>query len=516
MRKPSLALAFVLAAAAVACQVPTLQGGSNSNDRSDGGNQGETLLTGAMTVSPDGKYALMQRNQTSVLLDIEGKKAREMPEQVARFVFAKGGGTAIAVLQDGVTVVSYELASGAERWRGKPDFERGAATLARLSDDGKHLVLGAADQVLVIDGDTGKERGKVAVGSMPGELTFIPGTSRALLVGATSWADHKPSTAVIDVDLATLASKRIDVPNCSAPVDVLPDASRAFLSPTFCEEARANTPKEQWTNPDPVSVIDLGAEGPHFLKNLPGFGPTAMDHEGQQVEAYLDMKRIDESMFADKAAIPDKSGPRYHIMTIDPKTLAFQLSPVGNVLPRFAMTRDGKSLLVDATVQQVRGEASVKVSLDASGHVSVSASLFGKTDSLFGLFDLGARAYTPFSGPTAALDRFVQMGDNNHVYGLAMSLDGLGGDLFRIDLDTRSVTTLGKNLRDIGLLADGKTLLLRERLPAVQVTVGGATSWYRRERYSLSTDGVTYSISVEFQDSTPFLSGATCTESHDC
>jgi hypothetical protein len=515
MRRSSLALALVLAAAAAACNVPTVEGGSNANDRSRGGDQGETLLTGAMVVSPDGKYALMQRNQTSVLLDIEGQSAREMPEQVARFIFAKGGSTAVAVLQDGATVVSYELASGHERWRSQPELEHGAATMARLSDDGRYLVLGAADQVLVVDGGSGVAQGKVSVGSRPTELSFVPGTSRALVVGSTVWTNHLPSTAVVDVDLATLDSHQVAVPNCAAPIDVLPDASRAFLSPTFCEEDHASTPKQQWTNPDPVSVIDLAPAGPAFVKNLPGFGPTAMDGAGQRVVAYLDMKRIDESMFADKAQIPDKSGPRYHIMTINPKTLAFELAPVGEVLPRFALTRDGTSLLVDATVQQVRGEVSVKASITTSG-VSVSASIFGGTDSLFGLFDLAAHTYTPFTGPAASLDRFVQAADGKHVFGLTMTADGLGGDLFRIDLETKSVTALGKSLRDIGLLPDGQTLLLRERLPAVQADYNGTPGWFRREQYSLSLDGINASITIQFQDSIPFQTTPVCSDTHDC
>src|SRR6185437_2093068 len=121
-------------------------------------------------------------------------------------------------------------------------------------------------------------------------------------------------------------SKHVGVPNCTAPIEVLPDASRALLSPTFCEEGKASTSKDQWTNPDPVSIIDLPADGPHFLKNLPGFGPVAMTPDKTRAVAYLDMQRIDESMFEDKSKIPSKTGPRYHIMTIDPKSLAYELS----------------------------------------------------------------------------------------------------------------------------------------------------------------------------------------------
>src|SRR6266566_346164 len=90
-----------------ACTRPVVEGGSNANDRSNGGEQGEELLTGAMVISPDGKFVIAQRNQTSVLLDVGAKSARELSEQVDRFVFAKSGGSGIAVLHDGATVVSY-------------------------------------------------------------------------------------------------------------------------------------------------------------------------------------------------------------------------------------------------------------------------------------------------------------------------------------------------------------------------------------------------------------------------
>ena len=508
---------LLLAASVAACTAPTApQGGSNGNDRSNGGEQGETLLTGAMVVSPDGKFALMQRNATSVLLDVENRRVRELPVQVDRFVFAKTGGWGIAVLANRAGVVRYDLATTSETWRTTPAFLTTAgAMLARLSDDGRNLVLGDADRVLVLDAEKGDVRGAAKVGSIPAELAFVPGTSRALIVGTTRWANHLPDTDVVDVDLVSLATTRTSVPNCTAPIEVLPDASRALLSPTFCEEGQA-TSKGQWTNPDPVSVIDLAADGPHFLKNLPGFGPVAMDPSSHRAVAYLDVERMDEAMFTDKAKIPSRSGARYHIMTIDPKTLAYDLSPVGNVLPRFAMAKDGKALLVDATVQQVRGEATVKATIDGSGRVTVAVELFGKSASLFGLFDLEAKTYAPFGGPAASLDRFVQMGDGARVFTLKLSADGSGGDLYRIDVQAKTATSLGKNLRDIGLLADQKTMLLRERLPAVQVKTNTSVDWFRREKYCFSLDGITCTSEIEFQDSKPFQSGPSCTDYHDC
>lgn len=515
MRKSLVLFGLMLAGCTVPAGLP--QGGNNGNDRSDGGDQGEELLTGAMVVSPDGKFALMQRNETSVLLDIDARSARELPEQVERFVFAKGGGRGFAVLPDREAVVAYDLASMSELWRTTPAFlSTGGAMLARLSDDAQDLVLGDVGRLFVLDAQSGDIRGTVALDSDPQELTFVPGTSRALIVGTTRWTDHLPITTITDVDLLDLSSKSTGIPNCSAPIEVLPDATRALLSPTFCEEGTSSTSDPTWTNPDPVSVIDLLADGPHFLKNLPGFGPVAMDAEGHRAVAYLDVERMDPSMFDDPEQVPDAGGKRYHIMTIDPKTLAYDLTPVGEVLPRFALAKSGKELLVDATVQQVRGEATLQATLDSNGKLTLSVELFGEVDSLFGVFDLDTKAYVPFSGPPATLDRFVQMADADRVLTLKTRADGMGGDLFRIDLGARTTTNLNRSLRDIGLLADGETMLLRERLPALQVTTDAGIDWYRQERYCFSLDGVTCFDSVDFTDSTPFQSGPACSDYHDC
>jgi hypothetical protein len=470
-----------------------------------------------MVVSPDGKFVLMQRHQTSVLLDVDARVARELPEQVDRFVFAKSGGRGIAVLPDRKGIVMYDLASMTERWRTVPAFQStDGAMLARWSDDGRHLVFGDIGRIFVLDGESGAIRGTVAMDGNPEELSFVPGTNRALVVGTTRWTDHKPTTSVADVDLASLKTSAIGIPNCTAPIDVLPDASRALLSPTFCEEGTASTTQQTWTNPDPVSVIDLTADGPRFLKNLPGFGPVALDPQARRAVAYLDVQRMDPSMFDDKSKVPDASGKRYHIMTIDPKTLSFDLTPVGDVLPRFAMAKTGNQLLVDATVQQFRGGATAQATIDSSGRLTVKVELFGKTDSLFGVFDLDSRAYVPFTGPAAPLDRFVQMGDADRVFTLKTRADGSGGDLYRIDLGAKTATSLDKSLRDIGLLADGTTLLLRERLPAVQVKTNTEVDWYRHEQYCFSLDGITCLSTVEFTDSKPFQTGPACNDYHDC
>jgi len=335
-------------------------------------------------------------------------------------------------------------------------------------------VTGASLQVL--DGSTGKSRG---MAQLPSNATFaaeVPGKNAMLIAGDTSWSAHKPSTPVVRVDLSNAQITRTDVPNCNAPIQVLPDASRALMSPTFCDEGVQSTSSgDTWTNPDPVSIIDLDSSL-HFLKNLPGFGPVALRTDGSLAVAYLDTKRMDPSMFDDKSQVPSASGPEYHLMLIEPKTLSFTLTPIGDALPRFAMTRDGKGLLVDASVKiktRIKASANGSVSIGPNGitgEVSASASIFSDK-SPFGYFDLGNKSFTGFAGVQAGLDRFVQLADGKTVIALEKRSDGLGGIPHAIDLETKVVTTLAEpsgtsGIRDIGLLADGKTLLVRVRMPA--------------------------------------------------
>ncbi len=516
MRTHAFVFTLIVATSGVlsGCVMPTVEGGANAHDRSNGGEQGERLPTGSMSVSSDGQYAIMQRNETTVLLDVANRTTREFPEQVQRFIFAKSGPRGFALFADGQTVVSYKLPNLDEEWRATPELSM-EATLARLSGDDAHLVLGDAARILVLDASNGEMRGEIDVGSYPDQLTFVPDSARALVVGTVQWDDHLPSTRVVDVNLDTLDARSVEVPNCNAPLVVLPDASRAFLSPTFCEEGRSPGETATWTNPDPVSVIDLGEDGPTFVKNLPGFGPVSMDDDGSLAVAFLDVERMDETMFDDEEKIPSRTGDRYHIMTIDPDTLAYELTPVGDLLPRFAMTRNGGALLVDATVQHFRGKAKVEATLDSNGRVTVKVDVFGSVDSLFGLFDLETHEYAPFSG-RAPLDRFVQMGDEERVFTLVTRWDGMGGDLYRIDIPSETTTSMNWSLRDIGLLSDGETMVLRERLPAVSVETDAGLDWYRRERYCFSKDGVTCLWDVEFEDSVPFMSGPNCTDYHDC
>jgi hypothetical protein len=502
MKRPLGFLVLAPLLALTACSAPVdgaPQGGANANDRTSGNAEGERLETGAMAVSPSGGYIVARRNATTLIVDVAGKKLTELDLVGERFVFSKRREVVYAVLANLEGVVAIDLVTTRELWRTVPAFTSNAgAFLARVTDDDTTLLVADLDRVFRLDPETGDVRGVTAsVGERPVDLELLPGDAKALVVGSTTWTDGAPHTPVSMIDVAAGAVSTIDVPNCAAPISVLPDGSRALLSPTFCApdaEGRA----KGWKNPDPVSVIDIAAAQAAplaFVKNLPGFGPVSLLADGRAV-AYLDTKRMDPAMFDDQAQVPGAGAAQYQLMLIEPRSTKFELAPIGAQLPRFAPTRDGQSLLVDASVQVVRSEATASITIDPSGKITAQVGgAFGDTSgSLFGVFDLQTKSYVPFTGPAASLDRFVQLGDGSQVF--TLKDNGRGGDLFGIDVGARTSTDLGRSLRDIGILPDGKTLVLRIRL---EPTADG----YLREELCFSTDGRTCSSTIQYRSPTP-------------
>ncbi|MFO0735431.1 MAG: hypothetical protein U0270_06110 [Labilithrix sp.] len=477
------------------------EGGANANDRSSGNGDSELLETGAMAVSPTGDYIVARRNTTTLIVDVKGSSLTELPLAAERFLFAKSKNVVYVVLPDREGVVALDLGSTKELWRSEPIFEAEARTvLARLSDDDRTLLLADDSRVLFLDSETGDIRFATSSAAGIVDLDLLPGGKSAIAVGTTRWEDGGPHTPVSLVPLDGSASKTIDVPNCAAPIAIVENGSRALLSPTFCTPS-AELRKQGWSNPDPVSVIDIDASKNElsFVKNLPGFGPVAL--LGGTAVAYLDTKRMDPAMFSNPAQVPGKDAKQFQLMTIDPKSLAFDLHPVGDTLPRFAPSKDGKSLLVDASVSVERTEmggdvkASIELTPDGQLEAQVTVGAFGDASgSLFGVWTLDSKHYTPFQGPAASLDRFVQIADGSQVF--TLKNNGRGGDLYSIDLAARASFDLGMSLRDIAILPDGKTLVLRVRL---EPTADG----YLREDFCFSLDARTCVSTVHYQSPTP-------------
>ncbi len=494
-----LAVAVILGCSGLACGNVggTEEGGANGNDRTNGGDEGEVMETGAMAISPSGAYIVARRNTTTLIVDVNAKKYTELEIVGERFAFSKKRDVVYVVLAGTSGAMAIDLKTATTLWKVTPAFtsSRGAF-LAKVTDDDTQLLVADYDRVFFLDAQTGDVKRTAKVGAGPVDLELLPGEKHAVVVSSTTWGeDGGPHTPVSLVDVAKEGVATIDVPNCAAPI-AIPDASRVLLSPTFCQPGKESAPKEGWKNPDPVSVIDIDGDAGSlkFIKNLPGFGPVAMTEAGKAI-AYLDMKRIDPAMFEDPSQIPSATGPQYHLMTIDPKTTKFDLHAIGASLPRFAPSTDGRSLLVDASVTMLRSEASATVTFGPSGIKAEVKGAFGdNSGALFGVFDLETKKYTPFQGPAASLDRFVQLGDGSRVF--TLKNNGRGGDLFSIDMASRTSSDLGRNLRDIGILPDGMTLVLRIRLSA---TADG----YLREEFCITRDAQTCLSSILYTSPVP-------------
>lgn len=483
--------------------------GANQNDRSSSV-EGEDLRSGAMVVSPSGRFIVMQRNTDTVLYDAPAATYHELEKRLVRVAFAKTSDTFFALTNDGA-LVAVDASTRATRWSlAIPGAA--ATTMLRVSPDDAALVLATSAGTHVVDARSGSLTRTVSAAASARYAGFVPNAARALVVGPTLWRDGGPHTPVYAVDLASNApaAPSVDVPNCESPIEVLPSGARAFLSPTYCSPGAQAVPGETWTNPDPVSVIDLAGSTMTFVKNLPGFGPVAMSKDGARIVAYLDVKRMDPAMFEDPKQVPWSEGQRYHLMTIDPTTLRFSLAPIGNAIPRFAMTADGRGLLVDASTKatsrtKIAARASVSVGADGIAvQAETNLDVFGSA-SAFGHFDLLGQRFVSFSGPRAPLDRFVQLAGGRYVVTLATRADGFGGTPYLIDLAGRTTAALdgdySRGVRDIGLSADGSLALVRVRLPAV-IKDGG---YYGREALCVSPDGrcggsftATYEASVPF------------------
>jgi hypothetical protein len=513
----------------------TAVAGANQNDRSNG-KDGDDLRTGAMVVSPSGRFIVMQRNTVTLIHDVAAATYHELSVPFVRVAFAKRSDTVFASVAGG-SLQAVDLATRAVRWT-MPLPDGGGCSLLRLSEDDDALLVGDATAVRVVDAAKGTVRSTTPTAAPTTYAAFVPGQARALVVGRTVWRDGGPHTPVFSLGLGgSTAGSSIDVPNCESPILVVPNGTRAFLSPTYCSPGAQAVPGEAWTNPDPVSVIELGGGVARFAKNLPGFGPVAMSKDGARVVAYLDVKRMDPAMFEDPRQVPWKDGQRYHLMTIDPATLAFQLAPIGNAIPRFAMTTDGRGLLVDASTKHtsrtvIAARASASIGPDGvTAGVETNLDVFGSS-SAFGFFDLTTQSFSAFSGPVAPLDRFVQLASGRYVLTLGKRADGLGGVPFLIDLWAKTTLQLqgnyGSGVRDVGLAADGVTAQLRLRLPA-NVHDGG---FYSREGLCASTTGTcgttltaTYEASVPFamippppppNEPSPPTPVDECPGGHDC
>jgi len=256
----------------------TAVAGANQNDRSNA-KDGDDLRTGAMVVSPSGRFIVMQRNTVTLVYDVAAATYHELSVPLLRVAFAKRSDTVFAQVVGG-SVQAIDLATRAVRWT-LPLPAAGVCSLLRVSDDDDALLVGHVDAVRVVDAAHGTVRSTTPTTGLTTYAAFVPGQSRALVVGPTVWREGGPHTPVIDVDLAGASpGTAVDVPNCESPIVAVPSGARAFLSPTYCSPGAQAVPGEVWTNPDPVSVIHAPSRAPdgsaeHTIFGIPSIAPRS-------------------------------------------------------------------------------------------------------------------------------------------------------------------------------------------------------------------------------------------------
>jgi hypothetical protein len=220
--------------------------------------------------------------------------------------------------------------------------------------------------------------------------------------------------------LETLARpkvKTIIIPNCSSELTLTPDGARAFLAPTSCAK-------------DPVSVIDLVES--RFVRNLPGFGPVAMSPSGETAIAFINMNNVDEELFDHPAQIPSKEQGIFHLMLINVSDLSFKTLPLGDVLPRYALTPDGQMLLIDDAYTLYSGEARVR------------------------LLDVDTLDINDVEGPGVQLRHFVLTSDSKR----ALLIDE---HLYELSLEERRVDKINLNIKPtrLNLTPNDQRLIIR-------------------------------------------------------
>ncbi len=415
----------LLALSLFACD---LGGGLNQNLQGAGNqDDGVSIGKGDLAIDPLGTYFLSRvgtrllranvHNQGAVLL-----KAIEDPDRV---VFGQPGRIYVTVdSEKGDKLLAYDVVTQQTLWNHDIDVQSGSTTnhgtLAyprlNITDDNQHIVVTSPREVTIIRTKDGGVVRRERFGKIVVDLDIAPGLDNVIVTLDHKWRDDDPQTQIVEVPMGPNGDiTTIKVENCSSELAVSPDGKYAFLAPTNCAK-------------DPVSVIDL--EGDTFVKNLPGFGPVALAPDGATMVAFIDSEAVDDSLFDDRAQIPNHHD-RYHLMLIDTGSLEFDTIPVGETIPRYALTRDGKMVLVDSPTWFEDGRIRV--------------------------LDMEAMELTAVEGPDVRLENWVMSQDSSRLF-------VLDGGLFDLNVPGATVESVPLKFRptNLNLTADDALLLLRE------------------------------------------------------
>jgi hypothetical protein len=413
-------------------------GGVNTPEAPGGGSKGVNLSFGDIAVDPTGKYFLSTTDGGRLLVgEIDARSSRSpggLPPVRHVTFWGKGQGRGVYLLSGTLwgavdaegnpvplEVVSYDLDARKIVWR--TPLTRQFVGMAVRQPDGR-LVLWSQKSISIVEPGTGKIAGSFEPehGVIDADILDGEGEGRVAITGGTDAAQQGDLHTTVYVrsiaDLSEIC--QVTAPNCADDLIVAPGGRRAFLAPTFCGR-------------DPVSVLDLSSC--KLEKNLPGFGPVALSQSGATAVAFIDREAADP-MGPGLPPEVTESHVRFHLMFIDVASLAYGTIEVGDALPRYAVTPDGRLLLVDSafTKQGLR------------------------------LLDIDARKLRAVEGPALGLDHFVMMPDGQRVFAIDEAL-------FEVDIDAAKASRLELAFvpTNINMTPLGDRLLLRGNDDGVQI-----------------------------------------------
>jgi len=408
-------------------------GGANDGQRQPGGgDDGVALQSGEIAVSPHGTTFLARVGSDLIHADVDGSWRKlghlEDPE---RLVFSPTREVIYVITDDPNRLRAHDLTTDRQLWSAHVpggedylwDWEGvDVRPWLHVTSDDRFLAVVTYDEVALYDAQTGETAGRWSSDRQIVDFDLDPSGDAAFVTLSEDWDDNGPSTPFVTLELPSLAQTQIALPNCADETVMDAEGRYAFMAPTRC-------------NQDPVSVIDLHSG--EFVRNLPGFGPVSLAAGGDIAVAFMDLDNLDEDLFL--PGDPKPEGDRqYHLMLIDTKTLEFDTVELGDSLPRYAPTPDGKLLLVDANAWY--------------------------DDERVRVFDLATGELHSVLGPDIRLENFVMTSDSKYAY---LVDDGA----YELSIAERILSSLPLSIipTNINLTADDRWLLLQDDLGPVHI-----------------------------------------------
>ncbi len=407
-----------------------LEGGLNDNQITPGNNQdGVDLKYGEIAIDPTGDFFISKTGDCLLHGELDRSTACTLPgiSRPERLAFGGRGEIFVTTTSRGGKIVAYDVANRQVLWKLDADVdpysEFGSLPRLEVSEDGRYLIAAQRTNVKIIDAVRGEVVRKDIFDRSIVDVDLHPDGDRVIVTLNHEWEGRVPTTKIAVISRAAGTVQTIEAPNCSDELIVAPDGKTVFLAPTTC------TPPESSESHDPVSVIDL--EKGEFVRNLPGFGPVAIAPDGSTLVAFMDMEALDESLFGELGEIPPATSSRYRLMFIRFADLKFESVEVGEQLPRYALTPDGRMLLVDSDTWFEDGRVRI--------------------------LNMDNKVISPVAGPDVRLESFVLTSDSKR----ALLLDS---GLYELSIDAALVESIGLLFtpRNLNITPDDKRLLLRE------------------------------------------------------